>query len=202
MIMDVKVKVNVKESTVVRPAGETPKRALWSSSLDLVVTRFHTPTVYFYSPTGAANFFDARVLKEALSKALVPFYPMAGRVKLGEDCRIEIDCNAEGVLFVEAEMDSVLHDFGNFAPTLELRKLIPAVDYSKGIESFPLVVVQVREFFLFFFLPLVLWVEYKFLSIQNFFSKEIFFLVSIYKYLKCILNLVYVSKMLLIILRI
>jgi hypothetical protein len=38
--MDVKVNVNVKESTMVRPAGETPKRALWSSSLDLAVTRF------------------------------------------------------------------------------------------------------------------------------------------------------------------
>ncbi|XP_059457355.1 shikimate O-hydroxycinnamoyltransferase-like [Corylus avellana] len=142
MIMDMKV----KESTMVRPAGETPKRALWSSSLDLVVTRFHTPSVYFYRPTGAANFFDARVLKEALSKALVPFYPMAGRVKRDEDCRIQIDCNAEGVLFVEAEMDSVLCDFGNFAPTLELRQLIPAVDYSKGIDSFPLVVVQVTHF--------------------------------------------------------
>ncbi|KAE7995778.1 hypothetical protein FH972_000546 [Carpinus fangiana] len=141
MIMDVKVNVNVKESTMVRLARETPKRALWSSSLDLVVTRYHTPSVYFYSPTSAANFFDARVLKEALSKALVPFYPMAGRVRRDEDGRIEIDCNAEGVLFVEAQM--VLRDFGNFAPTLELRKLIPAVEYSKGIESFPLMVVQV-----------------------------------------------------------
>lgn len=131
---------------MVRPGGETPKRALWNSSLDLVVTRFHAPSVYFYRPTGAANFFDARVLKEALSKALVPFYPMAGRLKQAEDGRIEIDCNAEGVLFVEAETGSVLDDFGDFAPTLELRQLIPAVDDSKGIESFPLVVVQVTYF--------------------------------------------------------
>lgn len=136
---------------MVRPAGETPRRALWNSNVDLVVPRFHTPSVYFYRPTGAANFFDANVLKEGLSKALVPFYPMAARLKRDEDGRIELDCNAEGVLFVEAETTSAIDDFGDFAPTLELRQLIPAVDYSKGIESYPLLVLQVREFLLFAF---------------------------------------------------
>ncbi|XP_040999995.1 shikimate O-hydroxycinnamoyltransferase-like [Juglans microcarpa x Juglans regia] len=139
--------IKVKESTMVRPGGETPRRALWNSNVDLVVPRFHTPSVYFYRPTtGASNFFDACVLKEALSKALVPFYPMAGRLKRDTDGRIEIDCNAEGVLFVEADTTSVVDDFGDFAPTLELRQLIPAVDYSKGIESYPLLVLQVTYF--------------------------------------------------------
>lgn len=142
--------INVKESTMVRPAGETPQRALWNSNVDLVVPRFHTPSVYFYRPTGAANFFDANVLKEALSRALVHFYPMAARLKRDEDGRIELDCNAEGVLFVEAETSSVIDDFGDFAPTLELRQLIPAVDYSKGIESYPLLVLQVFNNFFFF----------------------------------------------------
>lgn len=136
--------INIKESTMVRPSAETPRRALWNSNVDLVVPRFHTPSVYFYIPTaGESNFFDARVLKEGLSKALVPFYPMAGRLRRDEDGRIEIDCNAEGVLFVEAETTSVVADFGDFAPTLELRQLIPTVDYSKGIESYPLLVLQV-----------------------------------------------------------
>ncbi|PPD78240.1 hypothetical protein GOBAR_DD24818 [Gossypium barbadense] len=136
--------VNVKESTMVRPAGETPRRSLWNANVDLVVPRFHTPSVYFYRPNGAANFFNPQVMKEALSKALVPFYPMAGRLKRDEDGRIEIDCNGEGVLFVEAETNSVIDDFGDFAPTLELRQLIPTVDYSGGISTYPLLVLQTK----------------------------------------------------------
>ncbi|KAK6911089.1 hypothetical protein RJ641_000019 [Dillenia turbinata] len=138
--------IKVKESTMVKPAEETPKQSLWNSNVDLVVPSMHTPSVYFYRPNGSANFFDGRVMKEALSKALVPFYPMAGRLKRDEDGRIEIDCNADGVLFVEAETTAVIDDFGDFAPTLELRKLIPTVDYSAGISAYPLLVLQVTYF--------------------------------------------------------
>ena len=135
--------INVRESTMVRPAEETSRRSLWNSNVDLVVPRMHTPSVYFYRPSGAANFFDPQVMKEALSKVLVPFYPMAGRLRRDEDGRIEIDCNAEGVLFVEADTGSVIDDFGDFAPTLELRQLIPTVDYSGDIGSYSLLILQV-----------------------------------------------------------
>ncbi|KAK4488891.1 hypothetical protein RD792_004681 [Penstemon davidsonii] len=140
------MKINVKDSTLVRPSAATPSVSLWNSNVDLVVPNFHTPSVYFYRPNGAANFFDAAVLKGALGRALVPFYPMAGRLKRDEDGRIEIDCNAEGVLFVEAESDGMVDDYGDFAPTLELRSLIPAVDYSKGISAYPLLVLQITNF--------------------------------------------------------
>lgn len=131
---------------MVKPAAETPRRVLWNSNLDLVVPSIHTPSVYFYRPNGAANFFDPDVLKQALGKALVPFYPMAGRLRRDDDGRIEVDCNAEGVLLVEAQSNSVIDDFGDFAPTPELRRLIPPVDYSAGIESYPLLVLQVCLF--------------------------------------------------------
>ncbi|EPS58183.1 hypothetical protein M569_16633, partial [Genlisea aurea] len=137
------MKIAVIGSTMVPPSSETPKVSLWNSNVDLVVPNFHTPSVYFYRPTGAADFFDAEVLKAALGRALVPFYPMAGRLKRDEDGRIEIDCNGAGVLFVEAESDGAVDDFGDFAPTLELRRLIPAVDYSLGISDYPLLVLQV-----------------------------------------------------------
>ncbi|XP_015070028.1 shikimate O-hydroxycinnamoyltransferase [Solanum pennellii] len=140
------MKIEVKNSTMVQPATETPQLRLWNSNVDLVVPNFHTPSVYFYRPTGSPNFFDGKVLKEALSKALVPFYPMAGRLCRDEDGRIEIDCKGQGVLFVEAESDGVVDDFGDFAPTLELRRLIPAVDYSQGIESYALLVLQITHF--------------------------------------------------------
>ncbi|XP_028124854.1 shikimate O-hydroxycinnamoyltransferase-like [Camellia sinensis] len=85
-------------------------------------------------------------MKLGLSRVLVPFYPMAGRLGRDEDGRIEIDCNAEGVLFVEAVTEACVDDFGDFAPTLELRQLIPTVDYSGGISSYPLLVLQVTYF--------------------------------------------------------
>lgn len=129
---------------MVRPSEEVTQRTVWNSNVDLVVPNFHTPSVYFYRPNGASNFFDAKVLKEALSKVLVPFYPMAGRLRRDEDGRVEIDCDGQGVLFVEADTGGVVDDFGDFAPTLELRQLIPAVDYSRGIETYPLLVLQVR----------------------------------------------------------
>ncbi|GMH15886.1 hypothetical protein Nepgr_017727 [Nepenthes gracilis] len=138
--------INMRQTSMVQPAHETPNRSLWNSNVDLVVPSMHTPSVYFYRTNGLPNFFDPKVLKDALSRALVPFYPMAGRLKRDEDGRIMIDCNAEGVLFVEAESSSVIDDFGDFAPTLELRRLIPAVDYSRGISSYPLLVLQVTYF--------------------------------------------------------
>ncbi|RZC93370.1 hypothetical protein C5167_035885 [Papaver somniferum] len=141
------MKINIKESTMVRPAEETPHRNLWNSNLDLVVApKFHTPCVYFYRPDGASNFFDSTLLKEALSKVLVPFYPVAGRLIRDENGRVEIDCNGEGVLFVEAETTSVIDEFGDFAPTLEFRQLIPTVQFSGDMSSYPLLVVQVTHF--------------------------------------------------------
>ncbi|KAK9922798.1 hypothetical protein M0R45_031245 [Rubus argutus] len=77
---------------MVKPSEETtPRQSLWNSNVDLVIPSMHTPSVYFYRPNGAPNFFEPSVLKDALAKALVPFYPMAGRLKRDDDGRIEID---------------------------------------------------------------------------------------------------------------
>ncbi|KAF8369820.1 hypothetical protein HHK36_032155 [Tetracentron sinense] len=141
-----KMIVNVNESTMVRPAHDTPKQRLWISNVDIDMPRMHIPSVYFYRANGSSNFFDVHVLKEALSKAIVPFYPVAGRLKRAKDGRIEIDCNGDGVLLVDAETSSVINDFGDFAPTLELKHLIPAIDHSGDISSFPLLVLQVTHF--------------------------------------------------------
>ncbi|XP_073125703.1 shikimate O-hydroxycinnamoyltransferase-like [Henckelia pumila] len=140
------MKIDVKNSTLVAPAAATPNVSLWIANVDVVAASYHVAIVYFYRPTAAEDFFDATVLKDALGRALVAFYPLAGRLKRDEHGRMEIDCNAEGVLFVEAECDGVVDDFGDFAPTMELRRLIPAVDYSQGISSYPLLVLQVTYF--------------------------------------------------------
>jgi shikimate O-hydroxycinnamoyltransferase len=148
--------ITVRRSTMVRPARETPRQRLWNSNLDLVVPRFHTPSVYFYrrrggssgGPEAAEGFFDGERMRRALAEALVPFYPMAGRLARDEDGRVEIDCNGEGVLFVEADApNAAVDDYGDFAPTMELKRLIPAVDYTDDISAFPLLVLQVSSQF-------------------------------------------------------
>ncbi|KAH6794841.1 hydroxycinnamoyl-CoA shikimate/quinate hydroxycinnamoyl transferase [Perilla frutescens var. hirtella] len=141
------MKINVKRSTMVRPEAETPSGSLWLSSLDLLMpATHHTRTVYFYRPDGgAANFFDAAAMKAALGRALVDFYPYAGRLRKDDNGRIEINCNAEGVLFVEADCHGAVVDLGGFGPRPDLN-LVPKVDYSHGISTFPLFLMQLTRF--------------------------------------------------------
>ncbi|KAK9275562.1 hypothetical protein L1049_022829 [Liquidambar formosana] len=141
--------VNVKESTMVRPAGDTPMRTLWISNADLLAPRRHLPTVYFYNnphTADSSNFFNITLLKEALQNALIPFYPVAGRLKRDEKGRMEINCNGDGVLFVVAETDCVMDELGDFAPSPKLLPLLPTVDYSQDISSYPILVLQVTYF--------------------------------------------------------
>jgi len=122
---------------------EVARRRVWNSNLDLKAPSIHTLSVYFYKTSTTSNFFNAKSMKEALSKVLVLFYPMSGRLFYNKDNRVEIDCDSQGVFFVEADTDSFIDDFGNFPPTMHLRQLIPIVDYSSGIGTYPLLVLQV-----------------------------------------------------------
>ncbi|QCE09730.1 shikimate O-hydroxycinnamoyltransferase [Vigna unguiculata] len=68
---------------------------------------------------------------------------MAARLRHGEDHRVEIYCDGQGVLFVEAHATVAMD---NFIHTFHHRNLIPAVDYCAGIETYPIVVLQVTYF--------------------------------------------------------
>ncbi|KAK8509317.1 hypothetical protein V6N13_062366 [Hibiscus sabdariffa] len=84
------MEVGTKETTVVTPSEGTPRTNLWVSNIDLVMTVYHISTVYFYKPNGGSDFFDTKLLKEALSKILVSFYPIAGRLGYDENGRLQI----------------------------------------------------------------------------------------------------------------
>ncbi|KAK4850668.1 hypothetical protein QYF36_008824 [Acer negundo] len=144
------MKIHVEKSSIVRPALAIPEKKLWNSNLDLLVPTVHISTVYFYRqlPNDSSNFFDPRILKKALSCALVQFFPMAGRLGLDENGRLEIWCNGDGVLFVEADLNDVtFDDLEDFTPSLKLQELlVPTVDYSKDIYSHPLLLLQVTRF--------------------------------------------------------
>ncbi|KAE8664279.1 Hydroxycinnamoyl CoA shikimate/quinate hydroxycinnamoyltransferase [Hibiscus syriacus] len=123
------MEVTVKEMTMVTPCEETPRTSLWLSNNDLAVTAYHVSIVYFYKSNGSRDFFDTKVLREALSKVLVSFYPYAGRLGYDKNGRIEIVCNAEGVLFGEAETSSVMDDFvQDFSDGSKVPQLVPKFD--------------------------------------------------------------------------
>ncbi|KAI3898822.1 hypothetical protein MKW92_023385 [Papaver armeniacum] len=149
------MRVRVRESSVVKPAEETPKVSLWTSNIDQLFL-MHVQSVYFYkrpltdglSSCSDDDFFNSTVLKDGLSKALVTYYPIAGRLKRNESDkgRAEIDCNGEGVIFIEAETDSFIKDLGEFTPNEQLMPLIPNLDSYDDISSYPPLLVQVTHF--------------------------------------------------------
>lgn len=139
------MKIKVKASTMVKPMTSKPRTTMWISNLDATMPSIHILVLYFYRSTSTADdFFDPTVLKAALSRTLVEFYPMAGRLRTNDKDRIKIDCNGDGSLLVEAEGDGEMDDLGEFAPRPELR-LTPVVDYSQGISTYPLLLLQVYK---------------------------------------------------------
>ncbi|KAF3444347.1 hypothetical protein FNV43_RR14038 [Rhamnella rubrinervis] len=56
-----------------------------------------------------------RVIKDALGRVLVYYYPLAGRLKRGANGELMVDCNEEGV-FIEADADVTLQQLGTIQP--------------------------------------------------------------------------------------
>ena len=88
-----------------------------------------------------------RVIQEALAKALVPYYPFAGRLREQDGCRLAVDCTGEGVLFVEADAEVGLEHFEDplLPPFPCLEELIFDVPGSSAILNTPLLLFQVTS---------------------------------------------------------
>ncbi|XP_043705192.1 spermidine hydroxycinnamoyl transferase-like [Telopea speciosissima] len=140
--------VILKGSHTVTPAQPTSSGKLWLSESDQVKPLTHAPTIYFYRPTSSdvsITSADIDTLRDSLSKVLVQFYPLAGRLHWIGGGRLELDCNAAGAKLFEAESDASIVDFGDFRPTPEIRELIPRIDYNTPINELPLLLVQLTR---------------------------------------------------------
>ncbi|XP_073062496.1 spermidine hydroxycinnamoyl transferase-like [Primulina eburnea] len=140
------IMVNLKATHIVRPAEPTPDETMYLNASDQIKDISHTPTIYFYKNTAALDAIS--ILKDSLSKVLVLFYPLAGRLTWSAEggSRVELHCNGKGVPIFEAESEAVVEDFGDFTPTLSIQALIPSVDYTTPIEEVPMVIVQLTRF--------------------------------------------------------
>ncbi|XP_059075405.1 shikimate O-hydroxycinnamoyltransferase-like [Cryptomeria japonica] len=137
--------ITVRNSVLVRPATETPQHELWLSNLDLISAIRHSVTAYIYRRPPSGDFNVVQLLKDGLSKVLVHFYPLAGRLITDATGRLAVDCNGEGALFVEAATQMEIDDLADFSPS-ELKPLVPPAAYHVGITTSPLLMIQVTRF--------------------------------------------------------
>ncbi|KAK8593196.1 hypothetical protein V6N13_043201 [Hibiscus sabdariffa] len=138
--------VHVREATIVTPSEPTPTEVLSLSALDSqLFLRFTIEYLLVYKPHPGLDPGEVTArLKAALAKALVPYYPLAGRVRAKLDhgsTGLEVVCGAQGVLFIEAVSDHDVNEFDK-APRFvtQWRKLLSfhVADVLKGAP--PLVV--------------------------------------------------------------
>uniref|UniRef100_A0A175YDU4 Benzyl alcohol O-benzoyltransferase n=1 Tax=Daucus carota subsp. sativus TaxID=79200 RepID=A0A175YDU4_DAUCS len=110
--------VTRRSPELVTPAKPTPHEyKLLSDIDDQKSLRFLVPFIHFYEKEN--NIVDVqemdpvKVIREALSKALVFYYPLAGRLREGLYGKLGVECTGEGVLFVEADADVTMAQFGD-----------------------------------------------------------------------------------------
>ncbi|XP_055814704.1 stemmadenine O-acetyltransferase-like [Solanum dulcamara] len=139
--MKVEIEVISKE-ILIKPCTPTPIefRHYNLSYLDQIIPPIFMPLVYFYPASDLfSNTERSDKIKLSLSEALAKFYPLAGRVV----DNLYVDCNDEGVPYVEVVVKCNLADIISNPIPNELNKFIPyELDEVKDVG----LVVQVNFF--------------------------------------------------------
>ncbi|KAI3679121.1 hypothetical protein L6452_38430 [Arctium lappa] len=139
--------VTKSNGSLVPACAPTPVEMLHLSRIDrLPALRCNARTLHVFEaigPPGAAH----SIIRQALSKALVPYYPLAGRLNHHHHHHLQVQCTGEGVWFVEASANCTLKSVGYFedVTSIPFEKLLPHnPPQTQPID--PLVLMQVTEF--------------------------------------------------------
>lgn len=143
------------EPTLVPPAEDTIEKGnlYFLSNIDNFPLKI--TTVYCYRPTeNEGNIEEEKlveVLKSSLSKVLVHYYPLAGRLTTDSEGRLVVDCTDEGAVFVEAKAHCTIQEIGD--DTVAMAELVYESPAAKNIIDVPPLAAQVCYFLLnhFFF---------------------------------------------------
>jgi hypothetical protein len=136
---------------LVKPARLTPSETKTLSDMDdHYGHRVYIPFVEFFRrchPTdGHGQPEDPAVaVKAGLAKALVYYYPVAGRMRETANGKLVVDCTGEGVSFVEADAAVRLEDLGTplLPPYPCFEELLPDAGDIQVVVGKPIVAIQV-----------------------------------------------------------
>ncbi|KAG2723939.1 hypothetical protein I3760_02G194300 [Carya illinoinensis] len=138
--------VHVKEAAIVTPCEPTPACVLTLSSIDSqLFLRFTIEYLLVYrAGPGLDHGVTASRLKAALAKALVPYYPLAGRVRAKRDgSSLEVVCRAQGALFIEAISDRhTIIDFETAPKYVNQQRKLLSLHVADVLKGAPPLVVQ------------------------------------------------------------
>ncbi|KAM0064868.1 putative vinorine synthase [Helianthus debilis subsp. tardiflorus] len=122
------VDLEIISRETIKPSSPTPHnlRTFKLSILDQYMFDIYTPMIVFFPNTDNTSVKDvvtkrSKHLKETLAKILTRFYPFAGKVK----DNLQIECNDEGIYYIEARVNQKLNDFLCHPEDEKVRGLIP-----------------------------------------------------------------------------
>ncbi|KAL6839410.1 hypothetical protein ACP4OV_030680 [Aristida adscensionis] len=150
-----KFTVHRRPAGLVPPAAPTPHELKLLSDIDdQELLRAHIPFILFYrhdvdaASIGAARKDPAPAIRDALARALVHYYPLAGRLRELHGRELAVDCTGEGALFIDADADVSLRQLG--APLLLppfpcVDELLFDVPGSSAVIGSPVLLVQVTR---------------------------------------------------------
>ncbi|XP_073012138.1 benzyl alcohol O-benzoyltransferase-like [Typha latifolia] len=103
------------EPVLVGPAKPTPHEIKLLSDIDdQEGIRFYRSGIHIYrSHPSKVGQDPAKIIKAALADVLVYYYPIAGRIREESGRKLVVECNGEGIVFVEADVDVSVDDFGD-----------------------------------------------------------------------------------------
>ncbi|XP_050221523.2 benzyl alcohol O-benzoyltransferase-like [Mercurialis annua] len=142
-------KVTRREPELIAPSKPTPHEFKPLSDIDdQEGLRFHIPVIQIYRHDSSMQGKDpVKVIREAIGKALVFYYPFAGRLREGPYRKLTVECTGEGVLFIEADADFDFEHSGNVLqpPFHFLDEFLFDVPGSNGVINCPLLLIQVTR---------------------------------------------------------
>ncbi|KAL3567817.1 hypothetical protein D5086_030468 [Populus alba] len=98
--------------TLVHPVEETEKGLYFLSNFDqniAVIVR----TIYCFKSYEKGNGNAGELIKNALKKVLVHYYPLAGRLTISSEGKLIVNCTGKGAVFVEAEANCAMEEIGD-----------------------------------------------------------------------------------------
>ncbi|KAG6390318.1 hypothetical protein SASPL_148050 [Salvia splendens] len=144
--------VTRKTPELLCPAEFTPHEFKSLSDIDDQTTlRLYVTAINFYKKNPSMEGKDlVKIIREAIAKALVFYYPLAGRLREHTGRKLVVECTGQGVVFAEADADVTLQHFeedGLYPPFPNLDAITLDVPNNQGVLfDIPLMFIQDLSF--------------------------------------------------------